>query len=101
MRIVALVLVAVGLGLLLVQQRDARAQENRFAAIASAVAGREVSVHCQGRVGAALDVAWEDGSVRFDAAGRPADVTDLKRHVCVALDSFAAAPTTAAARTLS
>jgi hypothetical protein len=101
MRIVALVLVAVGLGLLLVQQRDAREQENRFAAIASEIAGRDVSVHCQGRVGAAFDATWEDGSVRFDAEGRPADSADLKRRICVALDSFAVDPTAAEERQLS
>ena len=94
-------LLAVGLGLLLVQQRDAQARESRFGAIASAIAARDVSVHCQGRVGAAFDASWEEGSVQFDAEGRPADFTDLKRRVCVALDTFADDPTSADYRELS
>jgi hypothetical protein len=94
-RLVALVLLALGLGLMLMQQREARAHESRLAGIASEIAGREVSVHCQGRVGAAFDATWEDGSVSFDAAGKPADSTKLKRRVCVALNRFAERPTTA------
>jgi hypothetical protein len=100
-RLVALVLLALGLALLLMQQHEARAEESRLGAIASDIAGRHVSVHCQGRVGAALDVSAEEGSVRFDASGRPADFTDLKRRVCRALDSFAADPTSAGPRELS
>jgi hypothetical protein len=72
----------------LADRREAAAQEARFGAIASKIAGRPVEVRCQGRVSAAFDVTAESGSVRFDAAGRPADWTDLKRGICLALGRF-------------
>jgi hypothetical protein len=69
--------------------RHARAETaRRLGAIAGEVAHRDVAVHCQGRVGAALDVGAEAGSVRFDAAGRPADETSLDRSVCESLERF-------------
>jgi hypothetical protein len=101
MRLVALGLVVVGIGLLLVQQRDAQARESRLGSIASEIAGRDVAVRCQGRVGAAFDASWEEGSVQFDAQGHPAGHTNLKRRVCVALDTFAQDPTSADRRELS
>ena len=88
MRLVLLACVALALGFVLVKQRDARAQADRLAEVASEIALRDVRVRCQGAVGAALDVTWEDGSVWFDASGEPADVTDLKRHVCKRLSAF-------------
>ena len=45
-------------------------------------------VHCQGAVGAALDVTGEAGSVWFDAAGHPADVTDLKHDICTRIARY-------------
>ena len=69
-------------------RREAAAQETRLAAIASEIAGRPVQVRCQGRFSAAFDVTAESGTVQFDAAGRPADWTDLKRGVCTALARF-------------
>jgi hypothetical protein len=62
--------------------------ESRLAAIASQIAQRPVHVHCQGAVGAALDVTGEAGTVGFDAAGNPADTTDLKRDICHRLDRY-------------
>ena len=41
-----------------------------------------MKVHCQGETGALLDVGPELGTVQFDAAGHPADRTDLKHQVC-------------------
>jgi hypothetical protein len=72
----------------LADRREAAAQEARFGAIASEIAGRPVEVRCQGRFSAAFDVTAESGTVEFDAGGRPADWTDLKRGICLALDRF-------------
>jgi hypothetical protein len=62
--------------------------EHRLGAIASAIAGRHVRVHCQGAVGAALDVSSEAGTVMFDANGKPADVTDLTHDTCDRLAGY-------------
>jgi hypothetical protein len=56
--------------------------EHRLGGVASEVARRPVKVHCQGGTGALLDVGPELGTVQFDAAGHPADRTDLKHGVC-------------------
>ena len=101
MRLVALLLVGIGVGLLLVQGLQAHEREDRLGAIASESAGREVAVRCQGRIGAAFDATAEDGSVPFDSRGRPAGYTNLKRRVCAALDAFAADPTDATERELN
>lgn len=69
-------------------RREAAAHEARLGAIASEIAGRPVEVRCQGRFSSALDVTAESGSVRFDANGRPADWTDLKRGICLSLGRF-------------
>ena len=66
-RVLLLALVAAVAGLLLVDHRRAEAAETRLAAVASELAGRPVRVHCQGSVGATLDVGSEAGSVAFDA----------------------------------
>jgi hypothetical protein len=79
----ALLLVFVAL-----RHHRAEAAENRLAEIASEIAGRDVNVRCQGTFAAALDISAEAGSVRFDAAGRPSDTTDLKRGTCSALARF-------------
>jgi hypothetical protein len=73
---------------LLVERRQAAAHEELLGSIASEIAGRPVEVRCQGRVSAALDVTAESGLVRFDAHGRPADWTDLKRGICLSLRRF-------------
>lgn len=56
--------------------------EHRLGAVASEVARRPVKVHCQGGTGALLDVGPELGTVQFDAAGHPANHTDLKHGAC-------------------
>jgi hypothetical protein len=75
-------LVAGGVGWFGMQHERTRRAEARYAAVASELSGRPVHVHCQGDVGAAFDVSSEAGTVEFDAQGRPADVTNLKRFVC-------------------
>jgi hypothetical protein len=70
------------------KHRRAEAAEHRLAAIASEIAHRPVHVDCQGAFAAALDVTAEAGSVEFDADGRPADTTKLKRSTCRALERF-------------
>jgi hypothetical protein len=67
---------------------ETRQLEHRLGGIASEIAGRHVRVHCQSSFGAAIDVTGEAGSVYFDANGRPANVTDLKRDICVRLDRY-------------
>jgi hypothetical protein len=69
-------------------RREAAAQEAHLGAIASEIAGRPVEVRCQGRFSAAFDVTAESGTVQFDAEGRPADWTDLKRGICLELARF-------------
>jgi hypothetical protein len=71
-----------------VDRQEAAAHEARLAAIASEIAGRPVEVRCQGRFSAAFDVTAESGTVQFDAEGRPADWTDLKRGICASLKRF-------------
>jgi len=95
MRLVVLVLVAALAGLFLFQKHSKAAEESRLAVIASEIARRPVTIHCQGAVGEALDVSAEAGSVEFDAAGRPADVADVKRKVCQRLQDFPKARTSA------
>jgi hypothetical protein len=67
--------------------------ENRLATIAGEIAKRPVHVHCQGSIGAALDVTGEAGTVWFGADGKPADTTDLKHDICVRLDHYPQART--------
>jgi hypothetical protein len=61
--------------------RDERLQ-SRLEAVASAVAGREVSVDCQGLLASLLDVQARHGEVRFDAAGVPEPRIFLNRPTC-------------------
>ena len=76
------------LGFVALRHHRAEAAENRLAAIASEIAGRDVKVRCQGALAAAFDIGAEAGSVRFDAAGRPSDTAELKRGTCAALARF-------------
>jgi hypothetical protein len=87
-RVLLLVLLASVAGLFLFNHRRAEAAESRLAVVASELAGRPVRVHCQGFVGAALDVSAEAGSVEFDAGGRPSDTAELKHGVCTSLAHF-------------
>ena len=78
---------ALAAGVLAFRHADAET-ERRLGAIAGEVAQRDVDVHCQGRVGAALDVGAEAGSVGFDAGGAPAREAKLDRSVCDSLERF-------------
>lgn len=89
MKLLALLLVSVlGGGVFAFEHERTTHLEHRLAAVAQTIAQRPVGVHCQGVAGEMLDVTSEAGTVEFDASGRPADRTELKRGVCVALARF-------------
>ncbi|MEZ5100079.1 MAG: hypothetical protein R3C15_09830 [Thermoleophilia bacterium] len=62
--------------------------EDTLARIASEIARRDVSVDCAGIVKDVFDISGDEGTVRFDNAGRPEDATHLKRAVCQRLHDF-------------
>ncbi len=62
--------------------------ERAMSGIVTEIAQRSVTVDCQGLVAEAVDVSGHDGTVEFDAAGNPADSTELRRKVCKTLASF-------------
>jgi hypothetical protein len=66
----------------------AAAEQNAWGNIASELAHRPVHVHCQGFVGAVVDVSPEAGSVQFDSLGQPADYANLKHDICAALERY-------------
>src|SRR5829696_3074362 len=68
---------------------DRRGNERRLGAIASRIAGREVRVACPGPLGRLLGWDIVEGSVRFDADGRPADETRIRAQSCAELDALA------------
>ena len=68
---------------------DRIGNEHRLAAIASQIAGREVTVHCPGPIGRALAEDQLEGSVQFDADGKPANGTRLRKTSCAELDALA------------
>jgi hypothetical protein len=85
----ALALIVVGiLGAAFVFHERRSVLEHELGSVATQLAGRPVHVHCQGLSGDLLDATPETGTVRFDANGRPADVTNLKRPICNALRRF-------------
>ena len=89
---VKLALVAVfvgGPGWWLAERHDRVGNESRLSAIATSIAGRDVRVRCPGVVGRVLSWDIVEGSVRFDAAGRPADETRLRAFTCAELDALA------------
>ena len=87
MRVVAALLLIVGAvaAVGFAHHEDRIHQQDQLAAIASVLAGRKVGVHCPGFLGSFVDVHGEAGRVQFDAAGRPADHTDLAPDTCKAL----------------
>ena len=70
-------------------QYEQRANEQRLANVASAIAGRPVDVRCPGLVQRLVDISPNAGSVYFDRYGRPADFAELNGETCGALDDFA------------
>jgi hypothetical protein len=89
LRLSVLSVVAVLLGLYLGPYRDrAQAERDAYAEIASAIAGRPVSIHCPGTFERLTEVSPHAGSVAFSADGRPADYADLSGPTCTHLASF-------------
>ena len=66
----------------------AQAAEDRYAAIVSAIAHRDVGVRCQGLFGHLIDIGQELGTVQFNAEGDPADKTDIKADACKWLKEY-------------
>src|SRR5215203_2217043 len=68
--------------------RDGRI-ESKLEPVASAIAGRDVSVDCQGYFGSLVEGQARHGEVRFDAAGEPEPRIFLTRSTCGRLRRFA------------
>jgi hypothetical protein len=86
----ALVVIVVGAPAWWVALRQDRiGNEARLSAIASAIAGRDVHVRCPGVRGRVFSWDTVEGSVRFDADGRPANETRLRAFACSELDALA------------
>jgi hypothetical protein len=76
----------------LADRHDRVANQDRLAAIASEIAGREVGVSCPGWFVRAFTVDATEtvaGTVEFDADGTPADETRLRETPCAELDALA------------
>jgi hypothetical protein len=73
--------------------RKGEQNEARLGEMASAVAQRSVGVDCPGFWRRLVDVRGEDGSVRFDVAGRPSDTAQLSGPTCDRLEDFSRAGT--------
>jgi hypothetical protein len=89
---VRLIVTAVAIGVpawLLIAHHDRVVNQRRLGVIATEIAGRPVRVHCPGVVGRLLSWDIVEGSVRWDASGRPADHTDLRARTCAELDALA------------
>jgi hypothetical protein len=84
----AVVLVAVT-GWLLAQHFDRIGNQQRLSAIATVIAGRPVRVHCPGVIGRLFSYDLVEGTVQFDADGRPADVAEVRSGACAELDALA------------
>jgi hypothetical protein len=82
-------LVVTALGWWIADRQDRRGNERRLSAIASQIAGRDVRVSCPGPVGRLLGWDIVEGSVRFDADGKPADETKIRKQSCAELDALA------------
>ena len=73
----------------IVDRRDRVGNEQRLSAIASEIAGRDVRVSCPGPIGRLFGWDIVEGSVRFDADGKPADETKIRKQSCAELDALA------------
>ena len=71
------------------ERQDRRGNEQRLSAIASQIAGRAVRVSCPGPVGRLIGWDIVEGSVRFDADGKPHEETKIRRQSCAELDALA------------
>lgn len=81
-RLASLVVVLVLLVGVLAAQWSKRTNERRLAAVASQLAGRDVSIHCQSFWGELIDISGQSGSVWFDHEGAPQDEAHLSRATC-------------------
>jgi hypothetical protein len=81
--------VVAALGWWIADRQDRRGNEARLSAIASEIAGRDVRVACPGPLGRLLGWDIVEGSVRFDADGKPADETKIRKQSCAELDALA------------
>ena len=81
----ALVLVAV---VAAVPGAQRKVEERRLGKIASSLAGKQVSVHCQDGAEAFVDAGSELGWVAFDENGIPERRTLIKREQCKLLKSY-------------
>lgn len=82
-------LLVTALGWWIADRQDRRGNERRLSAIASEIAGRDVRVSCPGPVGRLFGWDIVEGSVRFDADGKPADETKIRKRSCAELDALA------------
>jgi hypothetical protein len=76
----------------LADRHDRIGNEDRLAAIASEITGREVGVSCPGLLMRWLTLESTDtlaGTVEFDGDGRPAGETKLRERPCAELDALA------------
>ena len=77
------VLVTVVVGGLWLHARARRLEvEHKAGAVATRIAGRDVRVICPGPIRRRILYEINDGSVMFDAHGRPANKTKLSAHTC-------------------
>ena len=84
---ITIVAILIALGFLGYQEQRQRALVATYESVASEIAGRPVSVRCQGLAGALVDVTAELGFVPWTSEG-PADYTLIKREACTALGSY-------------
>ena len=73
----------------LADRHDRLTNQARLGAIASAIAHRPVEVRCPGPFARTFMFETLDGSVAFDADGRPHDETKLREAPCAELDALA------------
>jgi hypothetical protein len=88
-RAAVVVVLVGGPGWLLLGFQDRLGNQGRLAAVASEIAGRPVQVRCPGVIGRVFSWDIVEGSVRFDANGRPADDTRMRATSCAELDALA------------
>jgi len=73
----------------LADRHDRMVNEQRLGAIASAIAERPVEVKCPGMFARLFLFETVEGSVAFDADGRPVDEARLREGPCAELDDLA------------
>ena len=89
MRIASLLVVLALLSGVLALQQSKRANERRLGTVASSLAGRDVSIHCQSFWAELVDISGRSGSVFFDHTGAPGDEASLSRGTCKSLTRLA------------